>query len=86
MKRIKIPLLILLTGLILCPLASVFAKAVIVDGRLDLHQMYNTVTDAENLQTIRNSLLLGVCVVLCSSVIAAPTAYLLARTKLAKYK
>ena len=86
MKRIKIPLLILLTGLILCPLASVFAKAVIVDGRLDLHQMYNTVADAENLQTIRNSLLLGVCVVLCSSVIAAPTAYLLARTKLAKYK
>lgn len=86
MKRIKIPLLILLTGLILCPLASVFAKAVIVDGRLDLHQMYNIVADAENLQTIRNSLLLGVCVVLCSSVIAAPTAYLLARTKLAKYK
>ena len=86
MKRIKIPLLILLTGLILCPLVSVFAKAVIVDGRLDLHQMYNTVADAENLQTIRNSLLLGVCVVLCSSVIAAPTAYLLARTKLAKYK
>jgi len=86
MKRIKIPLLILLTGLILCPLASVFAKAVIVDGRLDLHQMYNIVADAENLQTIRNSLLLGGCVVLCSSVIAAPTAYLLARTKLAKYK
>ena len=86
MKRIKIPLLILLTGLILCPLVSVFAKAVIVDGRLDLHQMYNTVADAENLQTIRNSFLLGVCVVLCSSVIAAPTAYLLARTKLAKYK
>lgn len=93
MKRItgksiiaKIPLLVLLTGLILCPLASVFAKAVIVDGRLDLHQMYNTIADSQNLQTIRNSLLLGVCVVLCSSVIAAPTAYLLARTKMAKHK
>ena len=32
-----------------------------------------------------NSLLLGVCVVLCSTVIAVPTAYLLARTQLAKH-
>lgn len=31
-------LLALLTGLILCPLITVFAKAVITDGRLDLYQ------------------------------------------------
>ena len=31
-------LLVLLTGLILCPLITVFAKAVILDGRLDLYQ------------------------------------------------
>ena len=30
-------LLVLLTGLILCPLITVFAKAVITDGRLDLY-------------------------------------------------
>ena len=78
-------LLVLLTGLILCPLITVFAKAVIVDGRLDLYQVWRTVASAENVQTLRNSLLLGLCVVLCSTVIAMPTAYLLARTQLAKH-
>lgn len=78
-------LLLLLTGLILCPLITVFAKAVIVDGRFDLYQAWRTVASAENVQTVCNSLLLGVCVVLCSTVIAVPTAYLSARTQLAKH-
>lgn len=37
------------------------------------------------MQTICNSLLLGLCVVLCSTIIAVPTAYLLACTQLAKH-
>ena len=78
-------LLVLLTGLILCPLITVFAKAVITDGRLDLVQAWQTIASPENVQTIGNSLLLGVCVVLCSTVIAVPTAYLLARTQLKKH-
>ena len=78
-------LLVLLTGLILCPLITVFAKAVITDGRLDLYQAWRTIASAENVQTICNSLLLGVCVVLCSTVIAVPTAFLLARTELKKH-
>ena len=79
-------LLVILAGLIVCPLIMVFAEAVIIDGRLDLHQAWSIIADSENLQTIWNSLLLGVCVVLCSTVFAAPTAYLLARTQLARYK
>ncbi len=79
-------LLLLLVGLILCPLITVFARAVIIDGRLDLSQAWSIITDKENLQTIFNSLLLGVCVVLCSTVIAAPTAYLFARTQLARHR
>lgn len=78
-------LLILLGFLILCPLISIFAKAVIIDGRLDFYQAWQIITNSENLQTIYNSLLLGVSVVLCSTVIAVPTAFLLARTQLAKY-
>lgn len=78
-------LLLLLTGLILCPLITVFAKAVISDGRLDLYRAWQAVANAENVQTVFNSLLLGVCVVLCSTLIAVPTAYLLARTQLAKH-
>lgn len=78
-------LLFLLIGLILCPLITVFTKAVIKDGRLDLYQVWQNIADAENLQTVGNSLLLGGCVVLCSTVIAVPTAFLLARTELAKH-
>ena len=78
-------LLALLTGLILCPLVTVFAEAVIVDGRLDLYQAWGTIASAENVRTIYNSLLLGICVVLCSTVIAVPTAFILTRTQLAKH-
>ena len=78
-------LLVLLTGLILCPLITVFAKAVIVDGRLDLYQAWLTIAGPENVRTVANSMLLGVCVVLCSTVITLPTAYLLARTQLSKH-
>lgn len=85
-KNLPLMLLsVLLIGLILCPLITVFAKAVIVDGRLDLYQAWKTIASAENVQTVCNSLLLGLCVVLCSTVIAVPTAYLLARTQLAKH-
>ena len=34
-------LLLLLVGLILCPLITVFARAVIIDGRLDLSQAWS---------------------------------------------
>ena len=53
-------LLVILAGLIVCPLIMVFAEAVIIDGRLDLHQAWSIIADSENLQTIWNSLLLGV--------------------------
>lgn len=79
-------LLLVLAFLIVCPLVSVFAEAVILDGRLDLYRAWTIIADPENLQTIGNSLLLGVCVVLLSTVIAAPTAYLLARSQLGKHK
>ena len=79
-------LLILLAGLILCPLITVFAKAVMIDGRLDLYQAWKNIASQENIETICNSLILGICVVLCSTVIAAPTAYLFSRTQFAKYQ
>ena len=83
---IYILLFAVLIILILCPLISVFSKAVIVDGRLDPYRTWTTVTDPENIQTVRNSLVLGVCVVILSTIIAAPTAYLLARTRLARHR
>ena len=79
-------LLLVLAFLIVCPLVSVFAEAVIIDGRLDLYRAWTIISAPENLQTIWNSLILGICVVLLSTVIAAPTAYLLARSQLGKHK
>lgn len=81
----QILLLLLLIGLILCPLITVFAQAVITDGRLNLYQAWATMISADNVETVCNSLLLGICVVLCSTLIAVPTAYLLARTQLTKH-
>src|SRR5699024_9502590 len=79
-------LLVFLVGLIICPLIAIFAKAVILDGRLDLYQAWSIIADRENIQTIWNSLILGVSVVICSTVFAAPTAYLLARTQIGRKK
>lgn len=81
-KLLLTMLLLLLSGLILCPLLAVFAQAVIRDGRLDFYQAWASISNAKNVQTIVNSLLLGVSVVLCASLVALPTAFLLARTKL----
>lgn len=85
----NIPLIIIaavLLFLIVCPLIMIFAKAVIRDGRLDFITAWQTLTESENAQMIFNSLLLGVLVVILSTIIAAPLAYLFSRTRFAKYR
>lgn len=85
----NIPLIIIaavLLFLIVCPLIMIFAKAVIRDGRLDFITAWQTLTESENAQMIFNSLLLGLLVVIVSTVIAAPLAYLFSRTCFAKYR
>ena len=52
-------LLLVLAFLIVCPLVSVFAEAVIIDGRLDLYRAWTVIAAPENLETVANSLLLG---------------------------
>ena len=65
--------------LIVCPLVMIFAKAVITDGRLDLLNVWQTLQKSENVQMIGNSLLLGLLVVIVSTIIAAPLAYLFSK-------
>ena len=72
--------------LIVCPLVMIFAKAVITDGRLDLLNVWQTLQKSENIQMIGNSLFLGLLVVIVSTIIAAPLAYLFSRTRFAKYR
>jgi len=88
MKK-KLPLLglgILLVFLTVCPLVMIFAKAVMVDGRLDLIAVWRILCESENVKMIGNSLLLGGLVVIVSSLIALPLAYLFSRTQFAKYR
>lgn len=93
MKTIRIkkylPLIIIaavLIFLIVCPLVMIFLRAVIRDGRPDFVTAWQTLTESENAQMIFNSLLLGVLVVIVSTIIAAPLAYLFSRTRFAKYR
>ena len=88
-RKTRLPLLVLaaiLCFLIICPLIMIFAKAVITDGRLDFYFAWQTLTESENAVMIGNSLLLGVLVVLLSTLIAAPLAYLFSRTCFARYR
>ena len=85
--KTRLPLLLLaaiLCFLIVCPLIMIFAKAVITDGRLDFYCAWQTLTESENAVMIGSSLLLGVLVVLLSTLIAAPLAYLFSRTCFAR--
>lgn len=76
----------LLLFLVVCPLLSVFLKAVVLDGRLALSPAAAVLGAPENLRMIANSLLLGVLVVLTSTVIAAPLAYLFSRTDMTRHR
>lgn len=86
-KVIPVVLLgMILFFLIVCPVLSIFAKAIIVDGRLNFSQAGETLLESKNAVMIGNSLLLGVLVVVVSTVIAAPLAYLFSRTRFARYR
>lgn len=83
---INLLILLCLAVLILCPLFMIFARAVIIDGRPDFSYALNIIFNPENLRTITNSLLLGAAVVLVTTILGIPFAYLITRTQLAKHK
>ncbi|HIU64256.1 MAG TPA: iron ABC transporter permease [Candidatus Avacidaminococcus intestinavium] len=67
---------------IVLPILVIFKEALDAGGLGDLSNFLNTNT----LKSIRNSLSLGVLVVLATTMLSAPLAYLLAKTPLSKYK
>ena len=86
-KKLGVPVLLaILVVLIVCPLVMIFAKAVITDGNLDMTLAAQTLKNSDNLKMIGNSLLLSALVVIVSTLIAAPLAYLFSRTRFAKYR
>lgn len=77
---------LVLAFLIVVPVVTVFSEAVMIDDRLDLSNAIRTICNSENVKTIFNSLLLGMLVVLVSTLIATPLAFILVRTKFARKK
>jgi iron(III) transport system permease protein len=72
--------------LMICPLGMIFARAVTYNGRLDFSFALRSILQRENLSTIVNTLILGVSVVLYSTLIALPLAFLTSRTQIARHR
>lgn len=85
-NRLPILLIIILSILIICPLLSIFAEAVFPDGQFSLTKAIDTITESENAGMIGSSLLLGLLVVIVSSAIALPLAFIFSRTQFARYR
>lgn len=83
---IGIPICLVLAVLVLLPLLMILAKAVAPEGSFDFFGTWQTITQAENRHTIMNTMILGVAVVICSTLIAMPLSFLTARTQMADKK
>lgn len=76
---------VFLLFLIILPLLSIFIKAVIVDGRLSFSIVAETFANFGNILIVKNSIILSVLVVVTSTVIAVPLAFLFSRTQFSRY-
>lgn len=85
-KTVGIILILILFLMIIVPIITVFAEAVFHNDRLDFANAWQIITRSENVTTVTNSLLLGILVVIVSTIIAAPLAFLLVRTRYARWK
>lgn len=81
---LSLPLFLLLAVLVLCPLVMVLAEAAGGGEGAVFTRIWQTLVQPENLLTIGNSLRLGAAVVVVATVIAAPLAWLLARTDMSR--
>lgn len=77
---------LLLLFLVLSPLLTIFIKAVIIDDHLDFSYAWEALSEDGNLSMILHSLVLGFWVVVGSTILAMPLAYLFSRTEFAKKK
>lgn len=77
---------VILFALVILPIAAVFSEAVIINDRFDFSNALRTITNKDNLSTITNSLLLGFLVVIVSTVVSTPLAFLLARSRFSRWK
>jgi len=84
-KRLALPLLVLLALMVAFPVVTIFIRSVYIDGNFSIAHPFEIIMKSENLVTIGNSLKLGVWVVIVSTIIAYPLAYLLTKTNFSSH-
>ncbi len=83
---IQISVLAILSLLILAPIVQVFLYSFLPEGNFDLLSPLKVIKENSLGQTYINTITLGVYVVIFASVIAFPTAYIMAKTSLRRHK
>lgn len=76
----------ILTVLIIIPVVMVLLRSFTIDGVFHLLNPLRTIFEAELVEVLLNSLQLGITVVAMTTVIAAPLAFLTAKTELSRAK
>lgn len=78
--------LVLMTLLVVTPLVFILLRSITPNDQLDLLAPFQVIWDAELNTVLTNSIILGFWVVLGSSLLALPMAFLTAKTSLSKHK
>ncbi|WP_211746171.1 iron ABC transporter permease [Paenibacillus sp. Marseille-Q4541] len=78
--------LLVLILLIVVPLAEIFIQSVYREGQLQWSAPFKTLADSGIVRVLSSSMLLGVCVVLGTTVLALPLAWVMVRSRLGRWQ
>jgi len=84
-RAAKLALMALLALLIICPLLFILYTSIETKSGIDITQPFKIISDHALLEVLLNTLLLGAAVVVLSTLIALPLAFLAAKTTIGRY-
>lgn len=76
--------LLVLAGLIVVPLAQIFIQSVYRDGELQWAAPFRTIADSDSARVMLNTVWLGLCVILGTTLLALPLAWIMANTAIGR--
>lgn len=84
-RAAKLALMALLALLIICPLLFILYTSIETKNGIDITQPFKIISDHALLEVLLNTLLLGLAVVVLSTLIALPLAFLAAKTTIGRH-
>ncbi len=78
--------LILMGVLILAPIAQLILSSIYIEGKIDILAPIKVILITNLMETYCNTIFLGIYVVIGSSIVALPAAFLMAKTELGKHR